>query len=214
MKVSETFYSIEGEGIEIGRPEIFLRLAKCNLRCKWCDTKYSWNDGQEMSLSQTITEISKHPCKSVSITGGEPLLQREELVELIQRLKKRGYWIQINTNGTIYDKKIFELVDLVSMDCKCPSSGMRSNLDALKKTKDLFALKSQFKLVISNEEDYRYAKNVVETLLHGTPNVIFQPEWDSRKFAKKLIALAMKDQLDVRIILQQQKMIWGVKKGV
>ena len=214
MKVSEIFYSIEGEGTEIGRPEIFIRLAKCNLRCEWCDTKYSWNNGEEMSIREIINEVTKHPCKSISITGGEPLLQREELLELIQRLKKLGYWIQINTNGTIYDKKIFELVDLVSMDCKCPSSGMKSDPDALKKTKGLFASKSQFKLIISDEEDYRYAKNVVRTLLQGAPNVIFQPEWDSRKFAKKLAVLAMEDQLDVRIILQQQKMIWGVKKGV
>jgi len=214
VKVSEIFYSIEGEGIEIGRPEIFIRLAKCNLRCEWCDTKYSWNDGKEMKVNETLKELSKYPCKSVSITGGEPLLQREELLELIQELKKLGYWIQINTNGTIYDKKIFELVDLVSMDCKCPSSGMKSDSEALKKTNDLFFLKSQFKLIISDEEDYRYAKNVVETLLQGAPNVIFQPEWDSRKFAKKLIALVMKDQLDVRIILQQQKIIWGVKRGV
>jgi len=214
VKVSEIFYSIEGEGIEIGRPQIFIRLAKCNLRCEWCDTKYSWNDGNEMSVNETINEIAKYPCKSVSITGGEPLLQKEELLVLIQQLKKSGYWIQINTNGTIFDKKIFESVDLVSMDCKCPSSGTKSDLDALKKTKDLFASKSQFKFIISNEEDYRYAKNIVTSLLKGAPNVIFQPEWDSRTISKKLAELVMKDQLDVRIILQQQKIIWGVKRGV
>ena len=214
MKISEIFYSIEGEGIEIGRPEIFIRLAKCNLRCEWCDTKYSWNNGEEMSIREIINEVTKHPCKSISITGGEPLLQKEDLSELIQRLRKSGYWIQINTNGTIFDKRIFELVDLVSMDCKCPSSRMKSDLHVLKKTKDLFASKSQFKFVISNEEDYQYAKNVVMSLLEGAPNVIFQPEWDSRKISKKLTELVMKDQLDVRIILQQQKMIWGAKRGV
>jgi len=214
VKVSEIFYSMEGEGIEIGRPEIFIRLAKCNLRCEWCDTKYSWNDGREMSVSETVDEVARYPCKSVSITGGEPLLQREELFELIQRLKKLGYWVQINTNGTIFDKKIFESVDLVSMDCKCPSSKMKSDLSVLKKTKDLFAPKSQFKFIISNEQDYQYAKNVVMSLLKGVPNLVFQPEWDSRKISKKLTELVMKDQLDVRIILQQQKMIWGKKRGV
>jgi 7-carboxy-7-deazaguanine synthase len=214
VNISEIFYSIEGEGIEIGRPEIFIRLAKCNLKCIWCDTKYSWNDGNEMSVNGTLNEIAKYPCKNVSITGGEPLLQREELLELIQQLKKLDYWIQINTNGTIYDKRIFELVDLVSMDCKCPSSGMKSDPDVMKKTKGLFASKSQFKFIISDEEDYRYAKNIVRTLLQDTPNVIFQPEWNSRKFVKKLAVLAMEDQLDVRIILQQQKIIWGAKKGV
>jgi len=214
VRISEIFHSIEGEGIEVGRPEIFVRLAKCNLKCTWCDTKYSWNDGKEMSVNETLNEIAKYPCKSVSITGGEPLLQKEELVVLIQQLKKSSYWIQINTNGTILDKKIFESVDLVSMDCKCPSSGTKSELDVLKKTKDLFASKSQFKFIISNEEDYQYAKNIVTSLLKGAPNVIFQPEWDSRTISKKLAELVMKDQLDVRIILQQQKIIWGVKRGV
>jgi 7-carboxy-7-deazaguanine synthase len=214
VKVSEIFYSIEGEGIEIGRPQIFIRLSKCNLRCEWCDTKYSWNDGKEMSENQIISEITKYPCRSLSITGGEPLLQKEELVELIQRLKKSGYWIQINTNGTIFDKSIFELVDLVSMDCKCPSSGMQSDLDVLRQTKYSFASRSQFKFIISDEEDYQYAKKIVKSLLEGAPNVIFQPQWGSKKFASKLAKFVLKDQLNVKVILQQQKMIWGLKRGV
>ena len=214
MKVSEIFYSIEGEGIEIGRPQIFVRLSKCNLRCEWCDTKYSWDDGKEMSESEIISEIAKFPCRSVSITGGEPLLQKEELIELIQRLKKLGYWIQINTNGTIFDMRIFELVDLVSMDCKCPSSRMQSDLDVLRQTKYSFASRSQFKFVISNEEDYQYAKKIVVSLLEGAPNVIFQPQWSSRKFASKLAEFVLKDQLNVKVILQQQKMIWSMKRGV
>ena len=118
MKVCEIFYSIEGEGIEIGRLEVFVRLSGCNLRCKWCDTKYAWEEGKEMSVDEVIKEIKKYPCKSVSITGGEPLLQREEVFELVKKLKEMGYWIQINTNGTIFDERIFRLVDLITMDCK------------------------------------------------------------------------------------------------
>lgn len=214
MEVSEIFYSIEGEGIGIGRPEVFIRLAGCNLRCKWCDTKYTWSDGKEISIDEIIAEISRYPCKNISITGGEPLLQREELFELVKRLKEMNYWIQLNTNGTIFDQKIFELVDLITMDYKCPSSGMKSDLNVLKKTRELFPSKSQFKFVISDEEDYRYAKDVVTSLLKDVPNLIFQPEWTSRKFAKKLAESVMKDQLAVRIILQQQKMIWGTRKGI
>lgn len=214
MKVSEIFYSIEGEGIEIGRLEVFIRLAKCNLRCDWCDSKYTWNNGKDMSVNEIIKEVSGYPCKNVSITGGEPLLQKEELLELIQKLKKSNYWIQLNTNGTIFDAKIFGLVNLITMDCKCPSSGMRSNRRILRKTNDLFGLKSQFKFVISNEEDYQYAKNVVLASLRGALNVIFQPEWASRKFTRKLVEFVKRDGLDVRVILQQQKRIWGVKRGV
>ena len=214
MKISEIFYSIEGEGTEIGRPEIFVRLAGCNLRCKWCDTKYALKNGKELGIKEVLREVSKYLCKSISITGGEPLLQRKELLELVKKLKELDYWIQINTNGTILDEEIFSLVDLITMDFKCPSSGMKSDLEALKKTKDLFGYKSQFKFIVSDEEDYQYAKDIVLTSLSGKINIIFQPEWANRKFAKKLVEFVKRDELNVRIILQQQKMIWGVKRGI
>jgi len=212
VKVSEIFYSIEGEGIEIGRPEVFIRLAGCNLRCEWCDTKYTWSNGKEMSIEEVIQEVRRYPCKSISITGGEPLLQKEELLELIRRLKEMDYWIQLNTNGTIFDRKIFELVDLISMDCKCPSSVMKSDFEVLNRTKELFNSKTQFKFIISNKQDYEYAKKIVFSL--DALNVVFQPEWNSRKFTGKLVDLLKRDNLNVRIILQQQKMIWGQKRGV
>jgi len=213
MKISEIFYSIEGEGIEIGRPEVFIRLSGCNLRCKWCDTKYALKNGREMSIDEIVQEVNKYPCKSVSITGGEPLLQKNELLNLVKRLKDLGYWIQINTNGTIFDEEIFELVDLISMDCKCPSSRMKSDHQVLRRTKELFSSKTQFKFVISDEEDYEYAKKIV-TSLNVASNVVFQPEWNSRKFTKRLVELVKRDGLNVRIILQQQKILWGVKRGV
>lgn len=212
MKISEIFFSIEGEGIEIGRPEIFIRLAGCNLRCIWCDTKYALQNGKEMSDKEIVEEVRKYPCKSVSITGGEPLLQKKELVELVKQLKSLGYRIQINTNGTIFDEEIFSLVDLISMDCKCPSSGMKSDFDVLEKTKKFFDLKTQFKFIISNHEDYNYAKKIVSYL--NPSHVVFQPEWSNREFTAKLVDLVKSGGLNVRIILQQQKMIWGERRGV
>jgi len=214
VKVSEIFYSIEGEGIEIGRPEIFIRLAGCNLRCTWCDTKYALEDGKEMDIQDIIQEVSAYPSKNISITGGEPLFQRKELLKLVKELKELGYWIQINTNGTIFDEEIFELTDLISMDSKCPSSKMESDLEVLRKTEDSFASKSQFKFVISNEKDYQYAKNVVLTSLKNGGNIVFQPEWNNMKFVRKLVNLVKKDNLNVKVILQQQKVIWTQKRGV
>jgi len=212
VKVSEIFYSIEGEGIEIGRPEIFIRLAKCNLQCNWCDTKYALENGIEMSIEEILQEVGEYPSKSVSITGGEPLLQRDELLELVRRLKDSDYWIQINTNGTIFDEEIFRLVDLISMDAKCPSSGMKSDFQVMKKTKEFFDSKTQFKFIISDKEDYEYAKKIVSSL--NASNIVFQPEWNSRKFTVKLVDLVKRDNLNVRVILQQQKVIWGTKRGV
>jgi len=213
MKISEIFYSIEGEGIEIGRPEVFIRLSGCNLRCRWCDTKYALKNGKEMSVEEIFQAISKSPCKNVSITGGEPLLQRKELLGLVIRLKELGYWIQINTNGTIFDEEIFKLVDLITMDCKCPSSEMKSNFEVLKETDKLFGPKTQFKFVISDKEDYKYAKRVIDFLALRS-KIIFQPEWKNRKFARELIDLVKKNASSVKVILQQQKIIWGMKRGV
>jgi Organic radical activating enzymes len=165
-----------------------------------------------METGEIIQEVSKYPCKSVSITGGEPLLQRNGVLGLVKKLKELNYWVQINTNGTIFDEEIFRLVDLISMDHKCPSSRMNSDFKVLKRTRKLFNSKTQFKFIISDKEDYRYAKKIVSSL--DATNVVFQPEWSNRKFTKRLVELVKKDNLNAKIILQQQKMIWGVKRGV
>jgi 7-carboxy-7-deazaguanine synthase len=212
MKVSEIFYSIEGEGIQIGRPEIFVRLTGCNLECSWCDTRYAWQSGKEMDIREIVRTIKKYPCKNVSITGGEPLCQSKEVFELVKQLKNLAYWIQINTNGTLFDKQIFNLVDFISMDCKCPSSGMKSDQSVLGKTRDAYDNKVQFKFVVSDRTDYMHAKNIIRCInpLHA----VIQPEWAHRKFAKHLAELIKNDGLNSRIIFQQHKLIWGSKKGV
>ena len=91
---------------------------------------------------------------------------------------------------------------------------MKSDLSVLEKTSKLFKQKTQFKFIISDVEDYEYAVNEIFSFLHGASNIVFQPEWNRRKFAEKLVNLVKSDNLRVRVILQQQKMIWGAKKGV
>jgi 7-carboxy-7-deazaguanine synthase len=212
VRISEIFYSIEGEGIQIGRLEIFVRLSNCNLNCKWCDTKYAKQDGKEMEIQDILSEIEKYPCKNISITGGEPLCQSNQLLDLLNKLKSSGYWVQINTNGTLFDQRIFELVDLVSMDCKCPSSGEESNLTIIEKTVALYDYKMQLKFVVSDKLDLDYAKQVIKRL-NPTHSVI-QPEWAHRKFASTIVDSVKNDGLTPRIIIQQHKVIWGNKKGV
>ena len=212
MRISEIFYSVEGEGIQIGRLEVFVRLSKCNLNCKWCDTKYAKQDGREMEIQEVLSEIEKYRCKNISITGGEPLCQSSQLLDLLSQLKSLGYWVQINTNGTLFDRRIFELVDLVSMDCKCPSSGEKSNMAVVEKTRALFDHKAQLKFVVSDKTDLDYAKHIIKKL--NPTNSIIQPEWAHRKFAIKIVDSVKKDGLNSRIIIQQHKVIWGNKKGV
>ncbi len=101
MKVSEIFASIQGEGRIMGMPAAFVRLAGCNLNCEWCDTKYAWNVGKEMTVDEIVSEVNKIGLKDVVITGGEPLVQIDELSELVSKLYELGYVLHIETNGTI-----------------------------------------------------------------------------------------------------------------
>lgn len=100
MKINEIFYSIQGEGKNTGKPTIFVRLSGCNLHCDFCDTKYALNSGHDLTETEIINQIKKQNCKWVCITGGEPFLQ--DLKSLTDNLKKEGYKIQIETNGTIF----------------------------------------------------------------------------------------------------------------
>lgn len=211
MNIAEIFYSIEGEGIAIGKPEVFVRLAGCNLRCGWCDTKYALDDGRPMTLDEINREISTYPCKNISITGGEPLLQKQELLELINLLRRNEFWIQLNTNGTIFDGDIFQKIDLLTVDCKCPSSLMKSDLAVLKKVKKSFDKKSQIKFVIANDMDFEYAKKVAAELDFST--AVFQPEWQNKKYIEQIIEKVKAQSINARIIIQQHKVIWGNKKG-
>ncbi len=109
MDVSEIFYSVQGEGVNAGLPSVFLRLAVCNLQCSWCDTKYTWDWKQydynkevhKMNAEQIKEQILKYGCRHIVITGGEPMLQQEELAGLLVSLKKVGFEAEIETNGTI-----------------------------------------------------------------------------------------------------------------
>ena len=199
MKINEIFASIQGEGKYLGYPQVFIRFTGCNLRCSWCDTQYAWEEGIEMTRQQIIKAITKYDVNSVCITGGEPLMQIAELRELIADLKKRGYFIQLETNGTIYDQNIFESVDCVSLDIKPPSSGEESDLELL----NTLSKKDQVKVVIDTEADYQYLLSFVTK----TPcEIILQPQGNGPKMqwlTKKVIA----DNLNVRVLPQLHKIV-------
>lgn len=208
MIINEIFMSIQGEGREIGKPTVFIRLTGCNLRCEWCDTKYAFYEGKEMSIEDVIKEAERYKIKRVCITGGEPLLQRDEVMELMDALLSKGYDISIETNGSLSIDGIPEGV-LISMDWKTPSSGesekmLESNLKLLKE-------KDQLKFVIADERDYEYAKDFLKS--HDVEcEVIFQPLGGLN--LKWLAERALEDRLDVRVLPQLHKIIWGGEKGV
>ena len=209
MKINEIFYSIQGEGMWIGSPNIFIRTAGCNLRCSFCDTTYAYKRGTEMSVQKILQEVKKYSCTNICVTGGEPLLQKDILI-LIRTLLQKNYNICIETNGSIDIKKfIKKKLVLISLDIKCPSSCMQQqmNLNNLL----LLSKKDQLKFIIKNKEDYEYAKHLIRQYPPKC-TVFFQPVWGTSM--KKLSSWILADGLPVRLGVQLHKIIWGEKKGV
>ena len=207
MEITEIFYSLQGEGVEIGLPTIFVRTSGCNLKCTWCDTRYAWEEGQEMDVEEIIEIIRDFECNRVCVTGGEPLLQ-EETLELIENLLE-DYMVTIETNGSIDISPLIDKDLMISMDYKTPSSKMsdkmiESNLQTLRD-------KDQLKFIVSDKRDYNFALDVLEK--HEIKaDIIYQPE--GNKNMRKLAEWILDDSLDVRLIPQLQKIIWGGKRGV
>jgi len=204
MRICEIFTSIQGEGKWVGIPQVFVRLSGCNLRCRWCDTPSAleYESGKEMSVSEVVEQVEREgkELKSVCITGGEPLLQLEEVKELVKQLRLKGYSILLETNGTIGDKKLFSEVECVSMDIKTPSSGEKSDLTLL----SLLSTKDQVKLVIEDEKDYTYAKKILKKIVPEI-EIIFQPQGIER--AQWLARKVLEDKLQVRVLPQLHKIL-------
>jgi 7-carboxy-7-deazaguanine synthase len=213
MKISEIFYSIQGEGVEIGLPTVFVRLFACDLRCDWCDSMYAveGRDFKEQSIEDVQSMIEKFNCKRVCITGGEPLLHGTELEDLANELVRRGYRILLETSGHKTPPPIFWNHNcIISMDCKCPSSKMEDRMDF--KLYEKLRKKDQLKFVINDEADYEYAKSILKS--HKIEaSIIFQPVHGTN--LKWLTEKVIEDELeDIRILPQLHKIIWGDKRGV
>jgi 7-carboxy-7-deazaguanine synthase len=209
MKINEIFFSLQGEGLLVGTPTIFIRLTGCNLRCSFCDTTYAYDNGTPMSISAIVKEIQKYHCKTICITGGEPLLQTRTPL-LIDKLLEKKYFVCLETNGSKTIKNLVKKKNLlISLDIKCPSSGshekmIMSNISYLTK-------KDQLKFVIKNKKDYEYAMHVLQKYNPQCP-VFFQPVWGMN--TKKIASWILRDELPVRLSVQLHKIIWGTKRGV
>ncbi len=209
MRVVENFLSLQGEGLKIGRLTYFVRTAGCNLRCSWCDTAFSqdYNVGTDMSVGEIVALVGD--VENVCLTGGEPL-EQAEAPELLRVLADAGKTVVLETNGS---KDLSIVPDseriIISMDIKCPSSGMQDrmflpNLERL-------SMKDQLKFVIADEEDLAYAERFLGEHPVRT-NVIFSAVGGlSIKFlAEEVVA----KKLDVMVLPQLHKVIWGNKPGV
>ncbi|MDD1666840.1 MAG: radical SAM protein [Methanomicrobiales archaeon] len=156
MRISEIFRSIQGEGREQGLITTFVRLAGCNLDCRWCDTPYAREGGKEVPLGDVFRAVEFLPCRRVCITGGEPLLQLDDVTALAGRLHGAGYSVEIETNGTI-DFSGLQPDASICMDVKCPSSGEESDLSLLSR----IGPGDSVKFVVGDAGDLAYARQVM-----------------------------------------------------
>jgi 7-carboxy-7-deazaguanine synthase len=213
LKVNELFYSIQGESSHAGRPCVFVRLTGCNLRCSYCDTRYAYDEGQNLEIDEIIDSVTSYRCRLIEITGGEPLIQKET-PELIHQLLERGFEVLLETNGSLdisnIDDRCVKIVDI-----KCPSSGEVKNndLENLKRLSD----NDEIKFVIGSEADYVYAKKIMSLIWKRNLKIkppVFSPvhkQMDPKLLAEWILA----DHIDVRMQIQLHKIIWGAEtRGV
>ena len=211
LKVSEIFPSIQGEAARAGRPCALVRLAGCNLRCKWCDTPYAQQGGREMSVADVLGRVRQLGCKLVEVTGGEPLTQ-PAASELLRELCDAGYETLLETNGSLdisqVDPRVVRIVDF-----KCPSSGEDSQVRWANVAS--LTARDEVKFVLADRTDYEFARQAIaeHSLCEECP-VIFSPAAD-QLVAATLAKWILEDNLDVRLGLQLHRIIWpGKDRGV
>lgn len=210
LRITEIFYSIQGESTHVGRRCVFVRLTGCNLRCVWCDSAYTFTGGEKMALEDVVQRVVSFGCDLVEITGGEPLAQPEAF-ELIRSLCDLGFEVLIETSGSI-DIGDVDPRAVVVMDLKCPGSGeeaknLWSNIDKLRP-------RDEIKFVIADRRDYEWARDVVRGRDLGRWDVLFSPVWGAVDL-KDLAGWMLEDAMPARLQIQLHKLVWGPDvKGV
>lgn len=210
LRVTEIFYSLQGESRTVGWPTVFIRLTGCPLRCVWCDSAYAFNGGTRLTLEDILSEVAAYRPRFVCVTGGEPLAQPDCLV-LLDALVEAGYAVSLETSGSLDVSGVNPKVTKV-LDLKPPGSGE----EAANRYDNLAHLQpaDQVKFVIRDEVDYRWARDKLKE--HHLPErceVLFSPvagEQDPTELAERILA----DRLDVRFQMQLHKHLWGDRTGV
>lgn len=216
MRISEIFYSIQGEGSSVGIPMVFVRTAGCNLSCKFCDSSYASREkGEEWSLDQIFKEIYKYPTKRVCITGGEPVMQEKGFKSLLNGLFDLGYFVEVETNGTIRPTSIYDNIMQWNVSPKLSNSG-NDLKDSINKDRlaTFNLLPGIFKFVIGTEEDFQEAHQLICEL--DLQNVYLMPEGQKDEDVKKTSLWLIEKCKEHGYYFSPRLHIWlwGGKKGV
>jgi 7-carboxy-7-deazaguanine synthase len=209
MRICEIYYSLQGEGMLMGLPTVFIRAVGCNLDCSWCDTPYAREGGEEMLVEDIAKKVEAFGVDTVCITGGEPLIQ-DDTYQLIDALLDRGFCIQLETNGSISLDRLPCYEELmISMDIKTPSSGMKGS--TVMKNLEMLSPFDQLKFVVAGKEDMNF---VEETL---SSNEIKCPVIVTAVGGVELLEVAewvLSKRLQIRVMPQLHKIIWGEQRGI
>ena len=210
LRITEIFYSLQGEARTVGLPTVFVRLTGCPLRCVYCDTAYAFSGGEMASITQVTARVADHQPRYVTVTGGEPLAQ-PACLPLLVALCDAGYEVSLETSGAMpvagVDPRVVKVLDL-----KTPASGemQRNDYDNI----PLLTANDQVKFVICDREDYEWARfKLDEYELPGrVSDVLFSPSHEQLA-ARELAEWILQDNLPVRLQLQLHKLLWHDEPG-
>ena len=209
LKISEIFFSLQGEATRVGLPTVFVRLTGSPLRCVWCDTTHAFSGGKRLSLEAVLHAVAQHGVHQVCVTGGEPLAQ-QACLPLLTALCDAGYDVSLETSGALdiqpVDPRVARIVDL-----KAPGSGECDknywpNLDSLN-------ARDELKFVLKDRADYDWAREIIATRqLAGRCPLLFSAV-EGELSARQLAEWIIDDHLPVRFQMQLHKLLWGNQPG-
>jgi 7-carboxy-7-deazaguanine synthase len=209
LRVSEVFYSLQGEASRVGLPSVFIRLTGCPLRCGYCDTEYAFQGGEWQTVGNLLATTRSHPTRHVTVSGGEPLAQKGCL-DLLRSLCDAGYDVSLETSGALdigpVDARVARIVDV-----KTPGSGeVERNLW---RNLELLGPRDEVKFVLTGEEDYRWARDVLRQHdIAARAAVLFSPAWGMLE-PTALAEWILRDGLPVRMQVQLHKLLWREARG-
>jgi len=209
LKITEIFYSLQGESNTVGLPTVFIRLTGCPLRCSYCDTAYAFSGGERQTISSIIEQVDTFKAKYITVTGGEPLAQTD-CHDLISQLLDKGYCVSIETSGAI-DVSLVDSRAVKVMDLKTPASAEmdKNNYQNI----EFLSEKDQVKFVIADNEDYEWSKAMIRQYdLDTRCEILFSPvvgQYNPTVLAENII----RDNLPVRFQIQLHKYLWDDAQG-
>lgn len=207
LRVCEIFKSVQGESSFAGQPCVFVRLAGCNLRCRWCDTTYAYDGGQKLLVEEVIDKVEQLHCDVVELTGGEPMCQSKLACQLMKWLLQKGKTVLLETNGSMPLDEVPEGVHRI-VDLKPPKSGVIHDSNIWSHYAENWRNTDEIKCVVADREDFNWCiqklhqyKAISRVIIH------FSPVWGELEPAE-LVTWICESQLPIRLNLQIHKVIW------